>query len=239
MISSATYKTNIICEVMNTIGKKYPELNFIAMEPSSKAPHYGYDMAIGNNGRAMLLQFCSPKTLVNGYSYLINDIKTMDRHLRLLHLEHLGHPVFYVMPLYHLMSQMVAAAGKISLMAGWFRPSWIPMPENFKQEYTVIYNSKNNSWRVKAKEDRYMAKSLTFNEVTAEFMKKSWPHNLETLIYKTNDIVKHGIEQHQANYIIENNRPMPVLGACGTDFFDSQLMLSAVPTDGDSLSLDL
>ena|GEM_PF-5102004 len=188
----------------------------------------GYDTSTGVRGMGMLVQVKRPCPEKNGYRYRINDTAQKDQLLRLLHLERLGYPVYYVLPMYHLFSQVSSGRRELCAMTAWYTPAQILLKTGPIGRFDLFFNHDNSSWSTLSNERKFIQSPMCFAEVMREFREKAKNGNLKNLLEKINDVFHRGIHQNEGKYLIAGGMAMPGAGPARSDFLRGQFVVSII-----------
>lgn len=230
MISESTAEVNISAELADCFASSGACRAFaLAPGPGPRSP---YDTSVLLRGKGMLLQFKRPVTTARGYKYKLNaDSPHHDQHLRLLHLERSGCAVYYGLPMFHMIPQLVSGRGSLRLMTAWFRPTQLMPEDGPVGAFEAECDTGSNVWTVRRKQVKFVEAPMSFPELAEDFARRGMRHNLEMLLNKINDVCDNGIAPEGNSYVIAANMQLKSVPPAGRKFLDGQLVLGLVPDE--------
>ncbi len=141
MISEKTVELNLTTEITNWLWKIHHK-TFTAIAPSQRQEaKLGYDVSVAASGFAFFIQYKRAHQHGTEYVYDLNRTKARDQHVKLLKLERTSVPVFYALPVFTTISEVVAHRRGLLLHTLWLPPSTIPVPGGGAGHHEVHYDS--------------------------------------------------------------------------------------------------
>ena len=153
MISEKTVELNLTAEFMNWMWKIHGT-TYTAIAPSQRLEAIlGYDVSIRTSGFGFFIQYKRAHQSGSDYSYQLNRTKARDQHKKLCDLERTGVPVFYALPLFTTVSEVIKHRRSLLLHALWLRPSVIPVPGGGIGHHEVHYDATTKRYWVTSEDE--------------------------------------------------------------------------------------
>ena len=141
MISEKTVELNLNTELTNWLWKVH-HTTFTAIAPSQRQEaRLGYDVSVQATGFAFFIQYKRAHLRGTEYIYQLNRTSARDQHAKLVRLESTGVPVFYALPIFTTVPEVIRHRRRLLLRTLWFPPSSIPVPGGGVGHHEVHYDS--------------------------------------------------------------------------------------------------
>ena len=196
LISEKTVELNVTTEFMNWMWKVHCS-TFTAIAPSQRQEaKLGYDVNITSSGFGFFIQYKRAHIKGSEYIYDLNRTKGRDQHKKLCDLEKTGVPVFYALPVFTEVSEVILYRRKLLLHTLWLRPNSIPVPGGGVGHHEFHYDKVTGKYWVTSDEEVYFEPENTGIDVVTDMLEREKDKdNLKEAIMAFNEIFTGQYEQ--------------------------------------------
>jgi hypothetical protein len=153
MISEKTVELNLTTEFVNWMWKIH-HTTFTAIAPSQRQEaNLGYDVSIVTSGHGFYIQYKRAHKKGSEYIYDLNRTAARDQHKRLCDLESTGVPVFYALPLFTTVTEVLQYRRSLLNHTLWLRPNSIPVPGGGIGHHEVHFDASTGRYWVTSDEE--------------------------------------------------------------------------------------
>lgn len=153
MISEKTVELNLTTELTNWAWK-IQHKTFTPIAPTQvEEAKLGYDVSMLSNGFALYIQYKRAELKGTEYIYKLNRTKARDQHKKLCALDKVGVPVYYGLPIFTEVAEVLSNRRRLLMLTLWISPSTIPVPNSGVGHHEVHYESTTGSMWVTSEEE--------------------------------------------------------------------------------------
>lgn len=196
MISEKTVELNLTTELTNWLWKVH-HTTFTAIAPSQRQEAtLGYDVSVRAGGFAFFIQYKRAHLRGTEYVYHLNRTSARDQHAKLLNLESTGVPVFYALPIFTTVPEVIRHRRGLLLHTLWLPPSAIPVPGGGVGHHEVHYDSSTRRhWVTSDDEIEFDPEFHGVDELTRIVEKGANSNNLMEAMYAFNKVFIDHLEE--------------------------------------------
>jgi hypothetical protein len=189
MISEKTVELNLTTEFMNWMWKVHHS-TFTAIAPSQRQEALlGYDVSIRASGFGFFIQYKRAHLKGREYIYELNRTKARDQHKKLCDLEARGFPVFYALPVFTTVREVIGYRRQLLLHTLWLPPSSIPVPGGGVGHHEVHYDASTcRHWVTSEDEIPFIPEFTGVDAITNILDQRKNENNLIKAMYAFNEI---------------------------------------------------
>jgi len=189
MISEKTVELNVTTEFMNWMWKVHHS-TFTAIAPTQRQEaKLGYDVSISAKGFGFYIQYKRAHLKGAEYIYDLNRTAARDQHKKLCALESTGVPVFYALPVFTTVSEVVRYRRQLLFHTLWLPPSSIPVPGGGVGHHEVHYEqSTGRHWVTSEEEIDFTPEHSGIDVITRLLESSGKKNNLMEAMYAFNKI---------------------------------------------------
>lgn len=189
MISEKTVELNLNTELTNWLWKAH-HTTFTAIAPSQRQEaRLGYDVSVQAGGFAFFFQYKRAHLRGTEYIYQLNRTSARDQHAKLVRLESTGVPVFYALPIFTTVPEVIRHRRRLLLHTLWLPPSSIPVPGGGFGHHEVHYDSSTGRhWVTSDDEIEFEPEFDGVDRLTQILERSADTNNLMEAMYVFNEV---------------------------------------------------
>ena len=169
MISEKTVELNLTTEMVNCTYSVTKQRPYILAPSQTAEATLGFDVSVGTlTGVPCLIQYkrAEYKKRKNEYVYHLNKTSKQDQHLRLYTLELMGWNVYYALPIFYTIDEVIINRQRLLPMTIYIKPSsMIPIGGNMSGKHKVVYNPSANTINIHSEEGSEINERFDFNDI--------------------------------------------------------------------------
>lgn len=166
MISEKTVELNLTTELTNWAWKIHRK-TFTAIAPTQvQEANLGYDVSMMSGGLGIYIQYKRAEIKGTEYIYKLNRTSARDQHKKLFDLESTGVPVFYGLPVFTTVNEVISNRRRLLMHTLWLSPSSIPVPDGGTQHHELHYESTTGrTWVTSDDEVHFEVADMTISNI--------------------------------------------------------------------------